>query len=138
MGLKNLFSFLSIIAGVSMAGYFIGGIAYIHEYQGGHGPTSALVMFYFLLFIGIAVTVIGCIMAATKKRDIIYTVVLIALFALAIIFQIVALSVIQNYRMREEGFVMIILILASAAILTLANIYFIQDSTNKGGHKNGD
>jgi len=138
MGIKVLFSFLSVVVGISMSGYFISSIAMGHEYRLAYSPTGAVAMFYLALFIGIAITVIGCILACTKKKDIGLTISLIVLSFLAIIFQIVSLALIQNYMARENGFVMIIILIANASIVTLANIYLIQTLLNKGGSKDGN
>jgi len=138
MGIKMLFSFLSVVVGISMSGYFIGSVAMGHEYQIAYAPSAALAMFYLALFAAVAITVIGCILACTKKKDIALTIALISVLGLVIIFQIVALALIQNYLGRESGFVMIILIVANVAILTLANIYLVQTLLNKGEQRNGN
>jgi len=138
MGIKMLFSFLAVVIGISMSGYFIGSVAMGHEYQIAYAPTVSLVMFYFALFAGVAITILGCILSCTKKKDITLTIALITVLGLAIIFQIVAISTIQNYLGRESGFVMIILIVANAAILTLANIYLVQTLLDKGEQINGN
>ena len=127
MGLKVLFAFLSVIVGITMAGYHIGGVAVGHEYGSAYAPAGALAMFYLALFAGIAMTVAGCWLAVSKRNDTWVTLTHMIVTALGMIFQIVAIALIQDTMSREGGFAMIILIVACAVIVTLANVYLIQN-----------
>ena len=138
MGIKLLFSFLSILVGFAMAGWFTQAIAFSHEMGEAFAGDVALIIFYFLLFAGIAIMAIGCYLAISRKRDFILTIALGGIAIFAIIFQIVALILIGDVEVRESGFAMIIFVVANIAIVTLANIYVVLVQRLKSGHESAE
>jgi len=135
MGIKNLAGWLAIIASFATIGTAVQALAIFHNETRGFSNLPAFVdatlaFLYLLVFCGVAIIVLGCLVVVFDKRNLGFVIALLAVACIALVFNIVTVALMFSH-FSPTGVFFLVDLFALPAIISLLAVWLYKELPKK-------